>query len=80
MQKNALRLSGASLLIAILAACQPSPYGGTTISPDAQRAVGGALVGAAIAKATDGNMRTGALIGAGAGALCDDVGVCQRSY
>ncbi|MDT1061128.1 hypothetical protein RM190_04600 [Paracoccus sp. CPCC 101403] len=75
-----LRLSGAVLLVAGLAACEPSPYGGSTLSPDAQRAAGGALAGAAVAKILDENVATGALIGAGAGALCDDAGVCQRRY
>jgi len=79
MQKSVLlRLSGAALLVAGLAACEPSPYGGSTLSPDAQRAAGGALAGAAVAKILDENVGTGALIGAGAGALCDDAGVCQR--
>lgn len=81
MQKSLLlRLSGAALLVAGLAACEPSPYGGSTITPDAQRAAGGALAGAAVAKILDEDVGTGALIGAGAGALCDDAGVCRRRY
>ncbi|MTH79164.1 hypothetical protein GL286_15665 [Paracoccus aestuariivivens] len=80
MKKNALRLSAAAFLIAGLAACEPSPYGGSTISPDAQRAAGGAVAGALIAKAFKEDPAKGALIGAGAGALCDDAGVCQRRY
>ena len=79
MQKSvALRLAGAALLVAGLAACNDG-YGGG-ISPDAQRAAGGALAGAVVAKAIDGDVATGALIGAAGGALCDDAGVCQRSY
>jgi hypothetical protein len=50
------------------------------ISPDAQRAAGGAVAGAVVAKAIDGDVATGALIGAAGGALCDDAGVCQRRY
>lgn len=75
----ALRLSGAVLLVAGLSACTDG-YGGSTISPDAQRAAGGALAGAVVAKAIDGDVATGALIGAAGGALCDDAGVCQRRY
>ncbi len=81
MQKSTLlRVSGALLLVAGLAACESNGYGGSTLSPDAQRAAGGALAGAVVAKAIDGNVATGALIGAAGGALCDDAGVCQRRY
>lgn len=80
MKTTALRLTVAALSLAALAACQPSPYGGSTLSPDAQRAAGGAVAGALIAKALKEDPAKGALIGAGAGALCDDAGVCQRSY
>lgn len=81
MQKSTLlRVSGAILLVAGLAACESNGYGGSTLSPDAQRAAGGALAGAVVAKAIDGNVATGALIGAAGGALCDDAGVCQRRY
>ena len=38
----------------------------------------GALAGAVVAKAVDGNVATGALIGGAAGALCDDAGVCVQ--
>ncbi len=77
MQKSVLfRLSAAALLVGGLAACDQG-YGGASLSPDAQRAAGGALAGAVIAKAVDGNVATGALIGAAGGALCDDVRVCQ---
>ena len=75
MQKSfILRACGAVLLVGTVAACQPG-YG-TGISPDAQRAAGGAVAGAVVAKALDEKVATGALIGAAGGALCDDVGVC----
>ncbi|MDO5528967.1 MAG: hypothetical protein Q4F71_06145 [Paracoccus sp. (in: a-proteobacteria)] len=77
MQKNTLlRLAGAMLVVGSLAACA-DPYGQYGISPDVQRAAGGAVAGAVVAKAVDGNARTGALVGATAGALCDDLGICQ---
>lgn len=47
---------------------------------DGDRAIAGAAAGALIADATDNNVLAGAAIGAGAGALCDDAGVCRRSY
>ncbi|WP_421701179.1 hypothetical protein [Aliiroseovarius sp.] len=50
----------------ILAGCQWN---------DMQRAGAGAAAGAVVARATNGNLITGAVIGAGAGALCDDVGL-----
>ena len=76
MQKSfILRACGAALLVGTVAACQPGD--GTGISPDAQRAAGGAVAGAVVAKALDEKVATGALIGAAGGALCDDVGVCQ---
>jgi hypothetical protein len=82
MQKSViLRLSGALLLVGGLAACEQGYGGMGGISPDAQRAAGGALAGAAVAKIVDGDVATGALIGAAGGALCDDAGVCRsRSY
>lgn len=70
-----LRLSGALLVVAGLAACDPNYQ--TGISPDAQRAAAGALGGAAVAKIVDGDVATGAVIGAAAGALADDVGVVR---
>ena len=80
MQKSvALRLAGAVLLVAGLSACNDG-YGGASLSPDAQRAAGGALAGAVVAKAIDGDVATGALIGAAGGAPCDDAGVCQKRY
>ena len=65
--------------IVCAAACQQG-YGTAGISPDAQRAAGGAVAGAVIAKALDEDLATGAAIGAVGGALCDDAGVCQRRY
>ena len=56
---------GACALVA-LAGCQWN---------DLERAGAGAATGAVVASATNGNLLTGAIIGAGAGALCDDVGV-----
>lgn len=47
---------------------------------DGQRAIAGAAAGALIADATDNNALTGAAIGAAAGAVCDDAGVCRRPY
>lgn len=44
---------------------------------DSERAVIGAAAGGAAAIVTDGNLLTGAAIGAAAGALCDDAGVCK---
>lgn len=77
MQKSTfIRFAGAALVVGSLAACA-DPYGQYGISPDVQRAAGGAVAGAVVAKAVDGNAATGALVGAAAGALCDDIGVCQ---
>ena len=79
MQKTfALRLAGLALVAAGLSACAPG-YG-TGLSPDTQRAAGGAVAGAVIAKALDEDIATGAALGGAAGALCDDAGVCQRRY
>ncbi|MBC9245595.1 hypothetical protein H4P12_02445 [Paracoccus sp. 11-3] len=72
------RISAGALVLLGLAACDPNYQ--TGLSPDAQRAAGGAVAGAVIAKALDENIATGAAIGAGAGALCDDAGVCRRRY
>lgn len=78
MQKQTiLRLSGALLVAVGLSACQPGYQ--TGLAPDVQRAAGGAVAGAVVAKAVDGNVATGALIGGAAGALCDDMGVCTSS-
>lgn len=72
------RLAGVSLVAAGLSACAPGYQ--TGLSPDAQRAAGGALAGAALAEVLDEDVATGAALGATAGALCDDAGVCAKSY
>ena len=79
MQKSFLiRLCGVALVAGSLSACAQGYAGyGAGLSPDAQRAAGGAIAGAVVAKALDEKVATGAIIGAAGGALCDDVGVCQ---
>ncbi|MEI4470038.1 hypothetical protein [Frigidibacter sp. MR17.24] len=47
---------------------------------DGGRAALGAGAGALVADATDNNVLAGAAIGGAAGALCDDAGICRRSY
>ncbi len=54
--------------VALLAGC---------LSPEGERAAVGAGIGAVGAAIMDGNVVTGAAIGAAAGALCDDAGVCR---
>ena len=80
MQKSLFRLAGVVVVSVALSACvQQGGYGyNTGLAPDVQRAAGGALAGAVVAKAVDGNVATGALIGGAAGALCDDAGVCVQ--
>jgi osmotically inducible lipoprotein OsmB len=46
------------------------------VQTDLERAGIGAATGAVAAAAFDGNIATGALIGAAGGALCDDVNLC----
>lgn len=78
---NIIRFTGLSLALAGLSACAQGGYGTATgLSPDAQRAAGGAVAGAVIAKALDEDIAAGAALGGAAGALCDDAGVCRRSY
>ncbi|AXX98423.1 YMGG-like glycine zipper-containing protein [Profundibacter amoris] len=60
------------ILVALLA----TPLAGC-LENDVQRAAAGAAAGAVIADVTNGDVLTGAVIGAGAGALCDDAGVCN---
>ena len=74
-----LRLTVAGAALAILGACTQGPYG-QQITPDAQRAAGGAVAGAVVAKVLDEDVATGAALGGAAGALCDDFGVCQKRY
>ncbi|MCU0912072.1 MAG: YMGG-like glycine zipper-containing protein [Rhodobacteraceae bacterium] len=47
---------------------------------DTERALAGAAAGAVVADATENDVVTGAVIGAGAGAFCDDLGLCRRTY
>jgi osmotically inducible lipoprotein OsmB len=44
---------------------------------DLERGGVGALGGAVVAEAVGGDALTGALIGGGAGLVCDDLGVCN---
>lgn len=74
------RIAGVAAVALGLAACDQGYGTATGLSPDAQRAAGGALAGAVVAKALDENIATGAAIGAVGGALCDDAGICQRRY
>lgn len=46
-------------------------------SSDLERAGIGAATGAAAAVLLDGNIATGLLVGGAAGALCDDVNICN---
>lgn len=71
-----VRFSALSLVLAGLAACAPGYQ--TGMSPDVQRAAGGAALGALAAKALDEDIATGAALGGAAGALCDDARVCAR--
>ncbi len=57
-----------------LAACAAFTLAGCQWN-DMQRAGAGAGAGAVVARATGGNLLTGALIGAGVGAICDDVNI-----
>lgn len=61
------RISAGALVVLGLAACDPNYQSG--ISPDAQRAAGGAVAGAVIAKALDEDIATGAALGGAAGAV-----------
>lgn len=61
-----------------IAAASFAALAGCQMSPDAERAAVGAGVGAVGAAVLDGNILTGAAVGAAAGALCDDAGVCRR--
>ncbi|WCR09254.1 hypothetical protein JHW45_08915 [Paracoccus stylophorae] len=74
------RIGASAALLLAVAACDQGYGTGTGLSPDAQRAAGGAVAGAVIAKALDEDIATGAALGGAAGALCDDAGVCQRRY
>ncbi|MEM9436962.1 MAG: hypothetical protein AAGA15_07965 [Pseudomonadota bacterium] len=47
------------------------------LDTDGERALVGAGAGAVVAETTGGNVLAGAAVGAAAGALCDDAGVCN---
>ena len=64
--KIGTKIVGGACALGVLAGCQWN---------DLERAGAGAATGAVVAQATSGNLLTGAIIGAGAGALCDDLGV-----
>ncbi|MEM8582104.1 MAG: hypothetical protein AAGF50_12990 [Pseudomonadota bacterium] len=49
---------------------------GCHMSSDAQRASVGAAAGTVGAAVVNGNLLAGAAVGAAAGALCNDVGLC----
>lgn len=66
-----LRIGAVLALVIPLAGC---------LENDTERALAGAAAGAVIADATENSVTTGALVGAGAGAFCDDLGLCRRSY
>ena len=66
-----LRYGAILALVVPLAGC---------LENDTERALAGAAAGAIVADATDNSVVTGAVIGAGAGAFCDDLGLCRRSY
>jgi len=59
-----------------LVAALVTPLGGC-LDNDVERAGVGAVAGAVVVGAVGGSLLTGAIIGAGAGALCNDVGVCK---
>lgn len=82
MKISAPRITAFAALVLGLAACEPAYQSGyqtqSRITPDMQRAAGGAVAGALIAKVLDEDVVTGAALGATAGVFCDDAGVCQR--
>lgn len=61
-----LKIAAVVALVAPLAGC---------LENDTERMLAGAAAGAVIADATENDVVTGALIGAGAGAFCDDLNV-----
>jgi hypothetical protein len=61
-----LRVGAVIALVLPLAGC---------LENDTERALAGAAAGALIADATENDVATGAIIGAGAGAFCDDLNV-----
>ncbi len=65
-------MSRISMLLVVAAVA-----GLSACTPDQERAAVGAGAGAVGAAILDGNILTGAAIGAAAGALCDDVSICR---
>ncbi|PIE15759.1 MAG: hypothetical protein CSA68_04975 [Rhodobacterales bacterium] len=59
-----------ALLVTPLSAC---------LDNDVKRAAAGAVAGAVVADVTNGDVVTGAAVGAAGGALCDDVNLCSPS-
>jgi hypothetical protein len=49
------------------------------LETETERALAGAAAGAVLADATENSVLTGAVLGAGAGAFCDDVNLCPPS-
>lgn len=66
-----LKFGAALALVIPLAGC---------LQNDTERALAGAAAGAVVADATDNDVATGAIVGAGAGAFCDDLGLCRQTY
>ena len=68
-----LKLGAVLALVVPLAGC---------LDNDTERALAGAAAGAVIADATENDVVTGAVIGAGAGAFCDDLNIpgCRNRY
>lgn len=62
-----LKISAVALMGLGLAACDN----------DVERAAGGAAAGYAVSELTGVDRETAIILGAGAGAVCDDVGACR---
>ncbi|MDJ0859055.1 MAG: hypothetical protein QNI90_01275 [Dinoroseobacter sp.] len=60
----------------LLATCATATLAGCNMSGDAQRATVGAAAGTVGAAVVNGNLLAGAAVGAAAGALCNDAGLC----
>lgn len=60
--------AGLFAVTALLAACGENDF---------ERAATGAATGGVAAAVTGGNLAQGAVVGGAAGALCDDVGLCN---
>lgn len=68
-----IRLAGLPAIL-LLAGCAGYSLAGTT---DAERAAGGAVIGAGTAAVLDENIIAGAALGGAAGALADDAGIVR---